>query len=422
MSSNLLNSLLNMQVPEQTVQVIEQTLMNGGMGGEENDGRQKANQNGQVDNSVGGNIPKTVEGKKYNLLSDRITEVLPNSKTQTTEKKVEYDDEKITPYVEKEKKEWEKESKPYYDKQKELLQGIYDLQKRYDITRVPQKNKDMRLNGLLMLANAISHLGKVTGEMAGDEKGGNRGMIPLRSNKDFEVMYNRYLNSKQERDKAEREEEERKLKLEMEKLKGEGVIDLDKLAKEREMREKLTEKARNLYKKETTKVTDSGGRRQEKIWSNPDITEKSGGASGEMSKRRTGGATGTTGKGKYRIISWSYKQPRWRWSEQTQGLPMTEVGRRVYDNEDFALNDTQLKKYYEYLDKHIKKLYESRGEEWKRARKPQDMERQINELATWIDNNQGDKSQIREAFMAMESGLKSVWENSSRDGNFWKYN
>lgn len=427
--------LLNIPVDTSQLPEIEQVvkeqpeLLNSLLNGERSAGKNKetlpVNINiGNGQENTFNNPPKNTKGKDYILQQSQIVRTSPQEQTQEQTTSAKWDYEKdINPYVERGMGEYEKQTAPLYDKQKELLARINEIQQKYDITRVPEKEKDARLNGLLMLANAITHLGGVIGETKGDAKGGNRGMVPLRYNKDFEGMYNRYLQGNDEVKQAKASEKQREMQLLLDKIKGENEIEQNKLKTGIAERQRLINEAKNLYgtKKVTTKI--SGKEQRQDVWQDPDTYAKPQASQRIIASRGGGGVSREKGNTKgYRITSWSYKQPRWKLTKETLGLPATEVGAYIYSNKDFELDETDTRKFYSFISDYIKELYKLQGRKWQRATKTSDMAGQINELAEYVNTNTDKENQsfITRAFVGMNSKLEDCIDNV-RKKNYYNY-
>lgn len=437
MANRNINDLLNIPVDTSQIPIIAQAvkeqpeLWNSLLGGKEKTGESvketppaNVNTDSGQESTFNNDPPKNAKGKDYILNSSKIIRTSPQEQTQEQTTRVDWDYEKdINPYVEREMSEYEKQTKPLYNKQKELLARINDIQQKYDITRVPEKEKDARLNGLLMLANAITHLGGVIGETRGDDKGGNRGMVPLRYNKDFEGMYNRYLQSKAGVEQAKSLAKQREMQLLLDNIKGANEIEQNEIKGRMAERQRLNNEAKNLYGTKKVVTKTSGKEQRQDEWVDPDTIKRQTASSVSVgtSKSKSAGST-RGGNGGYRITSWSYMQPRWEYNKDTLGLPTTETGAYIYNNKEIELDETDVRKFYSYISDFVKELYEWQGREWTRATKTSDMALQINELTEYVNTNtdKENKSFITRAFAGLNSKLEDLFSNT-RKSNYYNY-
>lgn len=437
MANRNINDLLNIPVDTSQMPIIEKAvkeqpeLLNSLLGGEEKTSESvketppaNVNTDSRQESIFDNDPPKNAKGKDYILNSSKIIRTSPQEQKQEQTTRVDWDYEKdINPYVEREMNEYEKQTKPLYDKQKELLARINDIQQKYDITRVPEKEKDARLNGLLMLANAITHLGGVIGETKGDAKGGNRGMVPLRYNKDFERMYDRYLQSKTEEKQAKSLAKQREIQMLLDNIKGANELEQNKIKGRITERQRLIDEAKKMYGTKRVVTKTSGKEQRQDEWVDPDTikSQTANRVSIGTSRSRSAGST-RKGNGGYRITSWSFGLPRWAYSKDTLGLPTTETGAYIYSNKDFELDETDTRKFYSYISDFIKELYERQGREWERATKTSDMALQINELTEYVNTNTDKENQpfITRAFTGLNSKLEDLFSNT-RKSNYYDY-
>lgn len=173
---------------------------------------------------------------------------LTNSETTTT---TEYNVDKNK--VKEEMEDYRKRYlNPAANSVQDYVNRLRDIRKTYDITNVPQREQDQRLSGLLMLANAFGNLASVTGEAAGDSAGGNRGLVPVRTNDKFDNLYNQYLANKDAATQARALQIKRNMDDALEELKLRYDADKDYRDKEEREYQRLIDKYSNK------KITKTG--------------------------------------------------------------------------------------------------------------------------------------------------------------------
>lgn len=242
--NNLYNNLLNMQVDESIVnnpnfqQLATELTAN--------------NPNNPPTNTTNTTNPPT--DKTSNALINWSNDLINSEITERTEYNV--DKDKVNEEIEDYRKRY---LDPAANSVQDYVNRLREIRKAYDITdNVPQKEQDQRLSGLLMLANAFGNLASVTGEAAGDSAGGNRGLVPVRTNDKFDNLYNKYLANKDAAAQARALQIKRNMDDALEELKVRYGADKDYKDKEEREYQRLIDKYSNK------KITKTGFNRVQK--------------------------------------------------------------------------------------------------------------------------------------------------------------
>lgn len=200
------------------------------------------------------NTTNSPTDKTSNTLINWSNDLINSETTEATEYNV--DKNKVNEEMEDYRRRY---LNPATNSEQDYVNLLREIRKTYDITdNVPQKEQDQRLSGLLMLANAFGNLASVTGEAAGDSAGGNRGLVPVRTNDKFDNLYNQYLANKDAAAQARALQIKRNMDDALEELKIRYDADKDYRDKEEREYQRLIDKYSNK------KITKTGFNRVQK--------------------------------------------------------------------------------------------------------------------------------------------------------------
>ena len=342
---------------------------------------------------------KTEQENGQNGFQDWLDYTNKKTEGQTTKKEeTTFDSEKTGQYINEGLKDFEAEYEPIKRNQTEYLNGLQEIYKRFDPTGVPAKEKDRRLSGLLMLSDAITHLGGVTGEMLGEQYLGGHsglGLIPERKNKNFETAYKNYLAKADAVKQQKALEGQKALERAVADLKGRVNIANDYARERLAEKNRLKKRAEELYK--TTTTTTDG---YDKVKTDPNSQEYKNNQAllrariNSYNKRAgSGSRSGKKKENEYELYSWSYRQNRFaKDGNNTAGLPHrnSEIEQALWSNESVAIDEKQINRMYTILGEDIKDFFTENDGKWTRAKSTKDKLDQINALSQYVSDNEGE--------------------------------
>lgn len=338
------NNILNMQVDESILSnpqfqqlATELTATN--------------NPNNPPTNTTNTTNPPT--DKTSNTLINWSNDLINSETKETTEYNV--DKNKVNEEMEDYRRRY---LNPAANSVQDYVNRLREIRKTYDvIDNVPQKEQDQRLSGLLMLANAFGNLASVTGEAAGDSAGGNRGLVPVRTNDKFDNLYNQYLANKDAAAQARALQIKRNMDDALEELKLRYDADKDYRDKEEREYQRLIDKYSNK------KITKTGFNRVQKDPNSQeykDYLEKK--RLDKIRAYRSGGGGRSKEKEEktYSIPSPSYHRNNFSKKNGSKGAPNGRIEKILYNEdkiEGFSAEeiDDLYNQLFDYLDEEEQK-------------------------------------------------------------------
>ena len=307
------------------------------------------------------NNPPTNTTNTTNPPTDKTSDTLINwsndlinkETTETTEYNV--DENKVNEEMEDYRRRY---LNPATNSEQDYVNRLREIRKTYDITdNVPQKEQDQRLSALLMLANAFGNLASVTGEAAGDSAGGNRGIVPVRTNDKFDNLYNQYLANKDAAAQARALQIKRNMDDALEELKLRYDADKDYRDKEEREYQRLIDKYSNK------KITKTGFNRVQKDPNSQeykDYLEKK--RLDKIRAYRSGGGSRSKEKEEktYSIPSPSYHRNNFSKKNGSKGAPNGRIEKILYNGdkiEGFSAEeiDDRYNQLFDYIDEEDQK-------------------------------------------------------------------